>query len=168
MIVLALACATPGTPTGIETCAACDGACTIESFSTGSRAHVEGEVEYAHYPPTSGDHASCWAEWTVHADAVPDENWVHNLEHGGVAFLYDCPGGCSAAVEAMAALHAELPEGRALVSPYADMVSSFAAVAWGARLLADCFEAETFRAFFDAHVGKGPEDVTSGPNAECM
>jgi hypothetical protein len=156
------------TPTATEVCDACDGSCTIESFAEGSAVHVEGQVEYTNRPPTNGDHADCWAAWEVHESAVDDENWVHNLEHGGVAFLYRCADGCAEEVEALAALHRELPAGRALVTPYDEMEAKFAAVAWSVRLVADCLDVESFRAFFEAHVGQGPEDVTSAPAMECL
>jgi hypothetical protein len=50
---------------------------------------------------------------------------------------------------------------RVLVIPDPDLPPSVqvAAAAWGFSLDATCVDATTLRAFYDAHVGKGPEDL---------
>ena len=49
-------------------------------------------VHYAHNPPASGNHwpsPAPWGYWP--RNYIPREWWVHNLEHGGVVLLYNCP-----------------------------------------------------------------------------
>jgi len=49
---------------------------------------------YISEPPASGPHTPYTAPWGVHANPLPDEVLVHNLEHGGVVLGYrctDCP-----------------------------------------------------------------------------
>jgi len=43
---------------------------------------------YAANPPVSGPHWVVWARWQMYTVTVPRGNYVHNLEHGGVIFLY--------------------------------------------------------------------------------
>lgn len=158
------ACDQPST----EGCASCDGECRIDHVPATSREHTDGEpVDYPDRPPTSGEHDPCWAEWGVHTEEVPDENWVHNLEHGGVVFLWNCPEGCEEEVAAIGTLVGSLGEGRALASPYGLMESRFAVVAWEWRLLTECHDEASFRAFFDEHVAQAPEVSTADPTL-CM
>jgi hypothetical protein len=127
--------------------------------------HREGDIDYDDPPPAGGPHNPCWAPWGVHEDPVRPENWVHNLEHGGVVFLYDCPDGCEAAVAKLAAFVDEHPQ--ALLTPYLGLPTRFGYVSWGYRLLTDCDDIAAARAFYDAHVDRAPESITSGPPSAC-
>lgn len=62
----------------------------IEEVPNELRVHIAlGRTPiYQHNPPVSGEHYLDWARWQVHTQAVPRGYWVHNLEHGGVVFLY--------------------------------------------------------------------------------
>ncbi len=48
-------------------------------------------ITYNHDPPASGPHWPWPAPWGPHHEVVPREWWVHNLEHGGIVLLYNCP-----------------------------------------------------------------------------
>jgi hypothetical protein len=163
-VIWLLACTEPEPVS--ETCDTCGGDCQEDTFPTSSAQHVEGEVDYETYPPTSGNHDACWATWGVHTEPVADENWVHNLEHGGVVFLWDCTD-CDADVDALNAWVATLPAGRALSTPYSEMDAAFAAVSWGHRLLLGCLDLDALQAFYDANVDHAPEDSTSEPGVTC-
>lgn len=163
MMLLLLACAQIKS----ESCAACDAGCVQESLPNRGADHVSGDVDYEDAPPASGDHWACWAPWGTADAEVPPEQWVHNLEHGGVVFLYNCPDGCDADVATLTDFVNALPTGRALLSSYTEMDSSFAAVAWQERLLLDCLDTDALWDFFEAHVGQAPEDVTSDPSESC-
>lgn len=136
-----------------------------ESFGNLGGTHVTGDIVYDDPPPVSGNHNPTWARWGVHSEAVPDQCFVHNLEHGGVVFLYNCPDGCAADVATMAAF----VEGRtwALLSPYADLPGKFAVVSWGHRIVSDCLDMAAFEAFFEARTNHGPESLPSEPSTEC-
>ncbi len=168
---IALACTGDGSGSGAlldssESCDLCGGGC-VDHVELGSASHVEGEVAYDTKPPMGGDHNACWAEWGVHAEAVADENWVHNLEHGGVVFLYNCPDGCETEVEQLSGYVTALGP-TALLTPYAEMEDRFAAVSWGWRLLQDCLDLSAMQTFYANHVDQGPESSTSGPADGCM
>lgn len=173
-LLLALACSggrgdTPGGGGHLDSTADCDlcgGGC-VDFEDIGSASHVEGEVAYDTYPPMGGDHNACWTEWGVHTAEVPEENWVHNLEHGGVVFLYQCPDGCDAEVEQLAGYVTALGP-TAVLTPYSAMDVRFAAVSWGWRLEQDCLDMSTMQTFYAAHVGNGPESSTASPSSGCM
>lgn len=151
-----------------ESCDACGGECFEEAEPATSRRHVSGDVAYPSYPPSSGDHDACWAVWGVHTDAVPAENWVHNLEHGGVVFLYDAATLPAEDLTTLTWWVGSLPEGRAVLTPSSEpMDAMVAAVSWEHRLLLGCFDGAALDAFFWDRVGFAPEDVTSPPAASC-
>jgi hypothetical protein len=171
VIWLLLACA-PSETTAVEkptaeACAACGGECLQEATPAIGRTHVETDVDYPSYPPSSGNHDPCWAEWGVYTEPLRTENWVHNLEHGGVVFVYAST--IAAADLAVLTTWVEaLPEGRAILTPAAaPMDAVVAAVSWEHRLLLGCFDGAELDDFFWDHVGRAPEDVTSGPSETC-
>jgi hypothetical protein len=143
-------------------CGACGGDCLLEELAYPQRYHVEGGVAYGDVPPAGGPHDPCWAPFGVHEDAVPDERWVHNLEHGAIVVLHG-PDEDPAGPRAWSA-------GRewSLVTPYADLGSPYAALAWGFRLTLGCWDEGEVDAFADDHEDDAPESVLSGPGASCM
>jgi hypothetical protein len=136
-----------------------------ESFKDLGGSHVGGDLTYDDLPPVAGNHNPNWARWGVHEEAVPDECFVHNLEHGGVLFLYNCPEGCADEVAQMA----EFVSGRtyALLTPYPALPTKFAVVSWGHRVSSDCFDMEAFEAFFAARVNMAPESLSIEPDPAC-
>jgi hypothetical protein len=152
--------------TEIAVCDTC-GAC-VEAVPISSAHHVSGPVSYPDPPPAGGDHDACWAIWGIHADAVPAERWVHNLEHGGVVFLYDCPGGCGDGAEALSEITGLVgSHPLALITPYTGMSQKFAMVSWGRRLVSDCIDPQAAAAFYTVHVNRGPEQIPDNPAPSC-
>ena len=150
-----------------DVCEGCN-ACEIAYLPSDERQHVDGGVVYPDTPPASGNHDPCWAEWGAHTTALEDENWLHNLEHGGVVFLYNCPEGCDTEVNELTAFAATLPENTWIVTPYSEMERSFAAVAWNYRTTTDCLDVDSWQAFYDYFADNAPESVTSMPSASCL
>ncbi|MCC6175930.1 MAG: DUF3105 domain-containing protein [Chloroflexi bacterium] len=125
-------------------------------------------ITYDTRPPTSGPHyASPLTRFGMYDQAPPAGNWVHNLEHGAVAILYNCPNGCPEVVQELQDLYPTLPLGRnarggnprVVIFPYTDMDTKIAAVAWGWRLQLDDFDAEKLTQFVQARIDRGPECV---------
>lgn len=157
-----------GPKTVMLDCDACEADCLSDIVESTSAEHVEGDLDYPDSPPSSGDHSRCWAEWGVHTDdEVPPENWVHNLEHGGVAFLYQTSVGYEAEVAELATYVGGLPHGRALLTAYPDMEWAFAVVSWEHRVRLSCYDLPTMKAFYTANVGHGPEDSLDDPTEDC-
>lgn len=167
-------------------CDFCEGDCVDETQEVATvNNHVSGDVTYEDPPPTSGDHAACWAQWGLHDIDPGDEHWVHNLEHGGVVFLYqpgDCvsaepdsagdtssgaPNDCAAEASALEAVLGSGSDQRWVITPSADLPTAWAAVSWGHRMLMGCFDLGALQQFFQAHVGHGPEDANGDPPATC-
>lgn len=63
---------------------------TVETVPNEQRFHIsESQTPvYQHNPPVSGQHYPIWARWQANDQIVARGYWVHNLEHGGVIFLY--------------------------------------------------------------------------------
>ena len=139
-----------------------DGDCE-EYLPVASAFHQDGTIHYPDPPPAGGDHNPCWASFGVHDDPVPAENWVHNLEHGAVVFLYQC-----ACTEDVAMLESFVKAHRlTLLTAYGAMHKRFAVVAWGYRLQTDTLDLPAFEAFYAAHVDQAPESIASNPPASC-
>jgi len=149
-------------------CDACDGDCLIEQFAVTSASHVAGGIDYYNRPPVAGDHDPCWAPYGVHETEVGDEHWVHNLEHGAVVMLYNCPSGCANEAQVLVDLSEELPAETTLISPYSLMESRFAAVSWAWRITLGCADEQALRDFYDEHVGQAPEATSAAPPESCM
>lgn len=123
-------------------------------------------VPYKSRPPTSGPHYSSPSpRYGLLDPAPPPGTWIHNLEHGAVALLYNCTQGCPEIVQQFNDLYPTLQLGRnarrglprALVVPYQDMDHQIAAVAWGWLLELDSFDKDKLVKFFDSRIDRGPE-----------
>jgi hypothetical protein len=148
-------------PGGI--CSTCGG---CEETRTGlSMQHVPEPVRYTDNPPSGGDHAACWSKFGVHEEAVPEGRWVHNLEHGAVVFLHNCPEDCSDEIAKLELLAKGRPF--ALVTPNTRLRTRFAVVAWGVHMLSDCVDEEAFEQFYDKHVDQAGESTTAAPPGGC-
>jgi hypothetical protein len=143
----------------------------VAQFDTGAYVHEEtgSDLCYESVPPCIGAHWGTWTAWGENADAVPPEVYVHNLEHGGVALLYDCPEGCDDAVSEFRTYAEGVPDDdggafRYVLTPFSGLPGKVAAAAWGWTWNADCVDPEALSAFVDAHYRDAPEDVPSSGN----
>ena len=132
---------------------------------------------YNSRPPSSGTHCDAWGRWAEFTPAfpLPACNFLHNLEHGSVVLLYNCPDGCNDVVELLRQVVADAPldpncsgQGikRLLITPYADMEAKVAAVAWSYTWTSDCTDADTHDdliEFITRHWGTNPADRAPEP-----
>lgn len=132
------------------------------------RNHVsEGSaIVYRQNPPASGPHYPEPKPWGVYTDTVAPGYWVHNLEHGGVVLLYDCPNGCPSVVDQLRQAFTSLPkdkynEVKLLATPYSGLPNhaQAMAVSWDFQKSYATFDLQKFEVFYNAHVDHGPEDV---------
>lgn len=122
-------------------------------------------------PPSSGDHCGIWGEYTTFVNPpLPRCNYIHNLEHGAVVLLHNCPAGCSDVTTAFANLvkafrgDALCKPARFVITPDALLANKIAAVAWGWTFTANCLDAnatQMLSQFVQSHYGNGPEAVCS-------
>jgi Protein of unknown function (DUF3105) len=153
------------------------GACNARERNVATQAspHVEpdaGAIVYLTNPPASGPHFPVWTRWGVWPD-VPRGHWVHNLEHGGVVFLYRCTmGTCDATRDALGRaaqtipadttcgfIDASLIQSRVVVTSDREITTEIAGAAWGWLFAADCVDAASMRSFYARHSVMAPENV---------
>lgn len=158
--------------------AACNTA--VVSFPLLASPHVCecSQVIYPSNPPTSGPHYPVWAAFKTYDKPVPRGFYVHDLEHGAIVVLYNCPAGCDAEVAQLAAwldtrpadpLCAAPVKSRVVVTPDPLIPTRFAAAAWGWALTSDCFDLAALGTFMDTHYAMGPENFcTDGEDVEAV
>lgn len=142
----------PGCAETIGTSFPCEGHCHVEDASS---------LSWLNNPPHSGDHLPVWErDWGEHTEAVARANWVHNLEHGGVVLLYDCPEGCDAELAVLRDVLAQRPDTPILLTPDAELdAPRFAAVSWTWVYETDAPDLATLLCFVDQHACQAPEGV---------
>jgi Protein of unknown function (DUF3105) len=143
------------------------------------------KVTYAHNPPTSGCHYSLgYGQAPIAAGAyppspvIPPEYWVHNLEHGYVAVLYNCPKGCDADLRSLQTwMQGQKPDPglavlaksdptfkpytKIIVIPWPTMSARFAAVSWDYVDPMGSVDLTELQHFYDNHVGHSPEGAAT-------
>lgn len=101
-----------------------------QDFEVTGRNHVDGPVQYPQDPPVGGDHAPVWLNCAAYDQPVPNENAVHDLEHGAVwiTFQPELPQ------EQVDMLRGLASSTFILVSPYPNLDSPVVASSWGHQL----------------------------------
>lgn len=129
-------------------------------------------VTYDHNPPTSGCHYNLGygdapIQAGVYDQSVPPEYWVHNLEHGYIAVLYNCPTKCDTEFQELRSWYHSLPPtkgfayAKAIVLPYASLDVPFAVESWDWYDPMPVFSIDEVQKFYNNHQGHGAE--ASGP-----
>jgi len=134
---------------------------SVQTFKDEGREHLPVGQTFDFYnsdPPTSGPHSSQPADWGVHEEPVAKEMLVHNLEHGGVAVLYDCSAGVPLNDAQCQELRNQLTvivQGNfsklklVVMAPYPGMEHRIAMTAWRTLDTLDEFDAARIQAFID-------------------
>lgn len=126
------------------------------------------QVTYEHNPPTSGCHynlgyGNAPIQTGVYDTAVPDAYWVHNLEHGYIVVLYNCPNKCDTEFNQLRTWYHSLaptsgfPYAKALVLPYTSMDVPFAVESWDWYDPMPVFSLDEVQRFYNNHQGNGAE-----------
>ena len=100
------------------------------STYTNTAGHVQGSVTYDQSPPVGGPHNQLWLNCGIYSKPVPNENAVHDLEHGAVWVTYD-PSLPAATVTKLRDL---MPSTYTLLSPYPGLGRSIVLSAWDVQL----------------------------------
>ena len=129
---------------------------------------------YKFYPPTSGPHwlvpGSAPATWQDTGETLAEGQFVHNLEHGGIAILYNCPSGSACTtlknqlenyVKNLAPQEPTFNEVKMVMTPYSRGLGShkIALVAWHYVMFLDSYDQNAITQFYENHVDQGPEQV---------
>ena len=120
------------------------------------------EIEYTTNPPATGDHRPMWACWGEYS-FLPATRWLHNLEHGGIAFLYN-PCAPESIIDELRDAARRFPGDetgpfRWVMTPYANLPSAVAVVAWEWVYQANCVQPNEISEFVRQHYRQAPEDI---------
>jgi hypothetical protein len=142
-------------------------------------------VKYTFCPPASGFHyAQAGIAGPIAAklygpnDTTVPQNWIHNMEHGGLVVLYRCGAtdNCDQAQQAaLQAFVASFPNSpicntpKGIISPvvtrFDDMKFPYAALVWDYVLPLDTFDASQILAFFAQNGERAnPEQQCAAPS----
>jgi hypothetical protein len=117
---------------------------------------------YAFNPPASGPrHRQLWARHAEYVEPVPRPVWVHNLEHGAVVVLYR-PDASPRLIAELRDIFADLRplpacgHPLAVMTPDAELTTSFAVVAWNWVLTGGCADPHEIHHFVAAHRAHAP------------
>src|SRR6185437_15933397 len=115
-----------------------------------------------HNPPASGPHYPSPKDWGIYTTTIAPGYWVHNLEHGGVVVLYDCPTGCSQVVTELQQAYQTFPkdkynEVKLLATPYSGLPNGtqVMAVAWDFQKAYSSFDVQKLQTFYNARADHG-------------
>ena len=142
------------------------------------RNHVDPSTTptYKVYPPASGPHFSAqgiapvpWQTIATSSSPLAEGQYIHNLEHGGMAILYNCSTGADCTtlknslenyVKNLAPVEPTYSEVKVVLSPYSHgMQKKVALVAWDYIEFLDAYDQNAITQFYENHVNKGPEAV---------
>ncbi len=118
---------------------------------------------YSTSPPTSGPHwGTGWAQCGIYSDEddVPDERIVHNMEHGQVLISYNLTD--KAQIDQLKDVARSLQDRRSwmIMRPYSSLPAGQIVVhSWGWLQRFASIDEPGIRAFYDAHINRGPESI---------
>ena len=144
----------------------------VQGQANGGHLHTAKDcdpVTYQTNPPSSGTHYPDWAKYKTYTSPVPWGFLVHDLEHGAIVIVYNCPEGCADEVaQAQALIDGLAPDKscgaapmKIVLAPAPDLNVRWAAAAWTWTLQAACFDRQSFASFIATYYG-GPDT-----EAEC-
>jgi hypothetical protein len=141
-----------------------DGTCQLQTFEALEASHVPElpeDYEYNSVPATSGLHNSQTAIWNLYDQPVPQINYVHNLEHGGLVIQYgsEVP---QAEVDALADWYQQDTRG-IVVAPLSEemeeedsaLADKIVANSWTHMMRCTAFDESAFDEFSDDY--RGPQ-----------
>ena len=135
----------------------------IEQVPNQGQTHIaDAPIMYEANPPSSGSHRPMWAKWGEY-EYLPPQRWLHNLEHGGIAFLYH-PCADPDLIKSLKTFVREYQtedqqDFRWVLTPDPYLPSAVAVVAWEWTYLADCIDKENIIDFVKRTYRRAPEDV---------
>lgn len=111
---------------------------------------------YNSNPPTSGPHYAQPADWGVYQEPLPDEELVHNLEHGGIWISYkDIDADTKSKLEAIGKAN----PGSVVVTPRPANDSKIALASWTRLMKLDSSDETKILDFIKANKNKSPEPL---------
>jgi hypothetical protein len=136
----------------------------VQAIRVADNLHFEGDIDYDLSPPAGGEHNPVWWNCGFYDAPIPDENAVHDLEHGAVWLAYS-PDLDAADVEVIHNL--VRASDKVLAAPYEGLGPGEAVVAtaWARQLRLDSVDDPRLEAFVVQYVS-GSQAPEGG--ATCM
>ena len=107
--------------------------------------------------PVGGLHCAPPLLCRVYTEPQRRCQWLHNLEHGHVVLLYNCPEGCPEDVAALQRhFDAQLPH-RILVAPDASLPGRISALVWAHGWLGDAYDQDAVNTLMQKQDVDAPE-----------
>lgn len=131
-----------------------------QHFRSQGREHINVGVSHPAYnsnPPASGWHYDQPARTGVYSQELPDEQIVHNLEHGHVWISYK-PDLDQDSINKLIDIAKDYGT-KIIITPRSKNDNQIALAAWEYLLTLDSVDEPLIHAFINAHRGKGPENV---------
>lgn len=129
-----------------------------QEISIQGRDHIPEGADHPPYnsePPSSGPHYAEEADWGIYEEEFPDEQLVHNLEHGGVNIFYK-PGTSPEIIEKLKNIQKKYPRKTVLASRSKNQ-HQIELSSWGRILVMDEFREEQVDQFAFANRNRAPE-----------
>jgi hypothetical protein len=133
-----------------------------EGFCSEGGGHVDigTQIEWMHEPPHSGKHYPVWSSAGEKDEPVERGFWVHNLEHGWIVLVYNCPDGCDAELARLREVLDARPDLDILLTPDPLLGGSrFAAISWTWVYAFEDPVVDQLLCFVDQHYDHSPETV---------
>jgi len=128
------------------------------------REHVPEGTKVAGYnsdPPTSGNHWPTPANWGLYTEPLPDEQLVHNLEHGGIWISYkDIKDINEETGKKLESIAEKYPQA-VIITERPKNDTKFAIASWGRLTKLDSFDQEYVERFIRANINNSPEPLAS-------
>lgn len=121
--------------------------------------HIEVGAQHKAYnsnPPTSGPHYVQPADWNFYDNELPDEQLVHNLEHGGIWISYKDID--ERTLEQIKLIQKSNP-GSVIVTPRAANDSKIVVASWTRLEKMDTYNEPKILDFIKANKNKSPEPL---------
>lgn len=132
----------------------------------GGHVEIGIPIGYKHYPPSSGTHYGTTLPQLGFFDQTwPEGYWLHNLEHGDIVVLYNCPEDCPDLKAKLRALIDKAPQRRCptpklIIMPYSQgMTTPITTIAWGKQLDLAEYDEKAILDFYKRYEDRGPETV---------
>ncbi len=142
--------------------AADEGVAGVQAIRVGDNTHTEAAIEYQLQPPAGGAHNPVWANCGFYEQAIPDENLVHDLEHGAVWLAYS-PDLPDSDLEVLRAITRSSAKVIATPYPGLDSAEAVVATAWARQLRLDSVDAAQLSDFVVTYLDGGQAPEPGGP-----
>jgi len=133
----------------------------ILTFESQGQTHIDANEQHPPYnsnPPTSGWHFPTPAPWGIYDQQRPDEELVHNLEHGGIWISYK-DANDKATIQQLKDIVNQFPNTYIIMTYRPENDWPIAVAAWKTVIKFDGVDRDKIVEFLQHFMYQGPEKV---------